>query len=87
MSHVRILSADLFYSITHFVLRFNLSVLEDWVRINQLDSGNILDGLTCIIQATQLLQVSKSSIKDVDAICEVCNSLNTIQVIPPINAY
>lgn len=55
-------------------------MLEDWVRINQLDSGNILEGLKCIIQATQLLQVSKSSLDDVDAICEVCNSLNTLQV-------
>jgi myosin heavy subunit len=57
-----------------------LSVLEDWVRINQLDSGNILEGLKCIIQATQLLQVSKSTLDDVDAICEVCSSLNTLQV-------
>ena len=57
-----------------------MSVLEDWVRINQLDSGNILEGLKCIIQAIQLLQVSKSTLDDVDAICEVCSSLNTLQV-------
>ena len=39
-------------------------MLEDWVRINQLDSGNILEGLKRIIQATQLLQV-KSTLDDV----------------------
>lgn len=63
-----------------FPFRFNLSQLEDWVRINQLESGNILEGLECITQATRLLQVNKSTLEDVEAICEVCSSLNTLQV-------
>lgn len=60
--------------------RFNLSQLEDWVRINQLEGSGIVEALENVIQATQLLQVNKKTLEDVDAICEVCNSLNTLQV-------
>lgn len=60
--------------------RFNLSQLEDWVRLNQLEGSGIVEALENVIQATQLLQVSKKTLEDVDAICEVCSSLNTLQV-------
>ena len=60
--------------------RFNLSQLEDWVRLNQLEGSGIVEALENVIQATQLLQVNKKTLEDVDAICEVCSSLNTLQV-------
>ena len=60
--------------------RFNLSQLEDWVRLNQMDGSGIVESLECITQATQLLQVNKKTLEDVDAICEVCSKLNTLQV-------
>ena len=68
--------------ITYFFpfLRFNLSQLEDWVRLNQLEGSGIVEALENITQATQLLQVNKKTLEDVDAICEVCSSLNTLQV-------
>ena len=61
-------------------LRFNLSQLEDWVRLNQLEGSGIVEALENVTQATQLLQVNKKTLEDVDAICEVCSSLNTLQV-------
>ena len=60
--------------------RFNLSQLEDWVRLNQLEGSGIVEALENVTQATQLLQVNKKTLEDVDAICEVCSSLNTLQV-------
>lgn len=39
-----------------------------------------MEALENVIQATQLLQVNKKTLEDVDAICEVCSSLNTLQV-------
>ena len=61
-------------------IRFNLSQLEDWVRLNQLEGSGIVEALENVIQATQLLQVNKKTLEDVDAICEVCSSLNSLQV-------
>ena len=61
-------------------LRFNLSQLEDWVRLNQLEGSGIVEALENVTQATQLLQVNKKTLEDMDAICEVCSSLNTLQV-------
>ena len=48
--------------------------------MNQLEGGGIVDALENVTQATQLLQVNKKTLEDVDAICEVCSSLNTLQV-------
>ena len=61
-------------------LRFNLSQLEDWVRLNQLDGSGVVEALDNVMGATQLLQVNKKSLEDVDSICEVSSSLNTLQV-------
>lgn len=74
--------------LTHsFSFRFNLSQLEDWVRVNQLDGSGIVEALEAITQATQLLQVNKKTLEDVDAICEVCASLNTVQVQKILSMY
>lgn len=70
-----------------FSARFNLSQLEDWVRVNQLDGSGIVEALESITQATQLLQVNKKTLEDVDAICEVCASLNTVQVQKILSMY
>lgn len=62
-------------------------MLEDWVRINQLDGSGIVEALDSITQAAQLLQVSKKTLEDVDAICEVCTSLNNIQMQKILSMY
>ena len=61
-------------------LRFNLNQLEDWVRLNQLEGGGVVEALDNVKQATQLLLVNRKTLEDVDAICEVCSSLTTLQV-------
>lgn len=68
-------------------IRFNLSQLEDWVRLNQLEGSGIVEALENVIQATQLLQVNKKTLEDVDAICEVCSALNTLQVQKILSMY
>ncbi|XP_068711585.1 unconventional myosin-Va-like isoform X2 [Montipora foliosa] len=68
-------------------IRFNLSQLEDWVRLNQLEGSGIVEALENVIQATQLLQVNKKTLEDVEAICEVCSSLNTLQVQKILSMY
>lgn len=60
--------------------RFNLTQLEEWCRTNQLNSDEILKPLDPIKEATQLLQVNKKSLDDVDSILSVCSTLNPLQV-------
>ena len=50
------------------------------MRLNQLEGSGIVEALENVIQATKLLQVNKKTLEDVEAICEVCSSLNTLQV-------
>ena len=70
------------YFITRAVcpFRFNLTQLEEWCRTNQLNSDEILKPLDPIKEATQLLQVNKKSLDDVDSILSVCSTLNPLQV-------
>ena len=48
--------------------------------MNQLEGSGIVEALENVKQAAQLLQVNKKTLEDVDAICEVCSSLNNLQV-------
>ena len=63
-----------------FSCRFNLTQLEEWCRTNQLDTLDITKPLEPIKEATQLLQVNKKSLDDVDSILSVCATLNPLQV-------
>ena len=61
------------------LFRFNLTQLEEWCRTNQLNADEILKPLDPIKEATQLLQVNKKSLEDVDSILSVCATLNPLQ--------
>ena len=63
-----------------FSVRFNLSQLEEWCRANQLNSEDIIKQLDPIKDATQLMQVNKNSLEDVDSLLSVCSTLNILQV-------
>eukprot|EP00794_Sanderia_malayensis_P004645 gene4645-5253_t len=68
-------------------IRFNLTQLEEWCRTNQLDSVEITKHLDPIKEATQLLQVNKKSLDDVDSILSVCSTLNPLQVQKILTMY
>lgn len=57
-----------------------MTQLEEWCRTNQLDTLDITKPLEPIKEATQLLQVNKKSLDDVDSILSVCATLNPLQV-------
>jgi myosin-5 len=61
-------------------IRFNLTQLEEWCRHNGLQDCGVTEAFEPIIQATQLLQVSKKSQSDVAGIFEMCTALNPLQV-------
>lgn len=69
-----------------FQIRHNLSHFEMWTRDKQLDEPMIQETLHPIIQAAHLLQARKTD-EDVDSICEMCSSLNTMQICKILNLY
>lgn len=65
---------------TIWVIRYNISQLEDWVKGANLTKSGAIEALQPVIQATQLLQIRKKTEKDVNSIMETCTKLNTLQV-------
>jgi len=45
-----------------------------------MTNSGAIESLEPVVQATQLLQMRKKTDKDVTAIIELCNKLNTLQV-------
>uniref|UniRef100_A0AAY4CWJ7 Methyl-CpG binding domain protein 3b n=1 Tax=Denticeps clupeoides TaxID=299321 RepID=A0AAY4CWJ7_9TELE len=60
--------------------RYNLSLLEDWLRARGLQEGGAVATLEPLIQAAQLLQMSKNSDADAKALVQTCHVLSTQQV-------
>ena len=68
-------------------IRFNLSVLEQWAREQQIPNCNeIIDQLNPIIQATKLLQTKKTE-DNISTIVEMCNKLSSSQIMKILNLY
>ncbi|XP_074593590.1 unconventional myosin-Va-like isoform X2 [Brevipalpus obovatus] len=68
-------------------IRFNLSSLEQWAREQQIPNCNdVVEKLEPIIQATKLLQAKKTD-DSIETICEVCNKLNSSQILKILNLY
>ena len=71
----------------HILLyRYNLNILEEWVRENGLMEEELMDGsvismLHPMIQASKLLQMKKQSFHDAEEIISLCTCLNLLQVI------
>ncbi|XP_061782613.1 unconventional myosin-Vb isoform X1 [Nerophis lumbriciformis] len=72
---------------TGMQLRYNTSQMEEWLRANNLYQSQAAATLQPIIQAAQLLQVKKKTSQDADAICSLCTSLNSQQIVKILNLY
>ena len=64
-----------------------MSQLEDWCRLVGAESEGVASQLTPIIQASKLLQMRKTNLSDVDAICDLCTQLNALQVQKILTMY
>uniref|UniRef100_A0AAR2LMA9 Methyl-CpG binding domain protein 3b n=1 Tax=Pygocentrus nattereri TaxID=42514 RepID=A0AAR2LMA9_PYGNA len=61
-------------------IRYNVSLLEEWLRSRDLWTGGAASALEPLIQAAQLLQMSKKTEVDGQAIVQTCNALSSQQV-------
>ncbi|XP_061209556.1 unconventional myosin-Vb isoform X2 [Neopsephotus bourkii] len=72
---------------TGMQLRFNISQLEEWLRAKNLQESGAAQTLEPLIQAAQLLQLKKKTSEDAEAICSLCTSLTTQQIVKILNLY
>ncbi|KAB5559196.1 hypothetical protein PHYPO_G00026200 [Pangasianodon hypophthalmus] len=69
------------------LIRYNVSLLEEWLRGRGLQTGGAAAPLEPLIQAAQLLQMSKKSEADAQAIVHTCNALSSQQVVKILSQY
>ena len=69
-------------------IRYNVAQLEQWARDQKVHSEqiNVIESLTHIVQASQLLQARKSE-DDVPSICDMTSKLKVSQIIKILNLY
>ena len=80
-----LLSKDYCHCFKGVQVRFNITKLQEWARENQLDdAGEVLKEA---VQVTQLLQVNKTSLGDVDTILDCCEALSPVQVQKILTMY
>uniref|UniRef100_A0A8D0LBY1 Unconventional myosin-Vb n=1 Tax=Sphenodon punctatus TaxID=8508 RepID=A0A8D0LBY1_SPHPU len=72
---------------TGMQLRFNISQLEEWLRGKNLHQSGAAETMEPLIQAAQLLQLKKKTSEDAEAICSLCTSLTTQQIVKILNLY
>ncbi|XP_063151903.1 unconventional myosin-Vb isoform X3 [Candoia aspera] len=72
---------------TGMQIRFNISQLEEWLRGKNLHHSGAAKNLEPLIQAAQLLQLKKKTPEDAEAICSLCTSLTTQQIVKILNLY
>ncbi|XP_074211377.1 unconventional myosin-Vb isoform X4 [Camelus bactrianus] len=72
---------------TGMQLRYNISQLEEWLRGRNLHQSGAVETMEPLIQAAQLLQLKKKSPEDAEAICSLCSSLSTQQIVKILNLY
>uniref|UniRef100_A0A8C4V211 Myosin VB n=1 Tax=Falco tinnunculus TaxID=100819 RepID=A0A8C4V211_FALTI len=72
---------------TGMQLRFNISQLEEWLHGKNLQQSGAAQTLDPLIQAAQLLQLKKKTSEDAEAICSLCTSLTTQQIVKILNLY
>lgn len=68
------------FSMLFLFRSYNVSLLEEWLRSRGLHTGGAAATLKSLIQAAQLLQMSKRSEADGQAIAHTCNALSSQQV-------
>ena len=69
-------------------IRYNVAQLEQWARDQKVHSEqiNVIESLTHIVQASQLLQARKSE-DDVPSICDMTSKLKVSQINKILNLY
>ncbi|XP_051979508.1 unconventional myosin-Vb [Xyrauchen texanus] len=68
-------------------IRYNVSLLEEWLRSRSLQTGGAVTALEPLIQAAQLLQMSKKTEADGQAMVQTCNALSTQQIVKILSLY
>ncbi|OXB69833.1 UNVERIFIED_CONTAM: hypothetical protein H355_013936, partial [Colinus virginianus] len=68
-------------------LRYNVSQVEQWLRVQGLQQSGARDMLEPLVQAAQLLQVKKATEEDAGAICSLCTVLSPQQVVKILRSY
>ncbi|XP_058257243.1 unconventional myosin-Vb isoform X1 [Hemibagrus wyckioides] len=69
------------------LIRYNVSLLEEWLRSRGLHTGGAAATLEPLIQAAQLLQMTKKTEADAQAIVNTCNTLSSQQVVKLLSQY
>uniref|UniRef100_A0A8C8J9D9 Methyl-CpG binding domain protein 3b n=1 Tax=Oncorhynchus tshawytscha TaxID=74940 RepID=A0A8C8J9D9_ONCTS len=68
-------------------IRYNVSLLEEWLRTRGLQAGGAVALLEPLIQAAQLLQVGKKTDADAQALVHTCTALSTQQIVKILTLY
>ncbi|XP_077082574.1 unconventional myosin-Va [Siphateles boraxobius] len=68
-------------------IRYNVSLLEEWLRSRSLQAGGAVSALEPLIQAAQLLQMSKKTEADGQAMVQTCNAMSNQQLVKILSLY
>ncbi|CAK6955270.1 unconventional myosin-Vb [Scomber scombrus] len=68
-------------------IRYNLSLLEEWLRSRGLQAGGAVATLEPLIQAVQLLQAAKKTEGDAQSLCQTCTALSSQQIVKILTLY
>uniref|UniRef100_A0A672IWT3 Methyl-CpG binding domain protein 3b n=1 Tax=Salarias fasciatus TaxID=181472 RepID=A0A672IWT3_SALFA len=68
-------------------IRYNVTLLEDWLRGRGLQAGGAVAALEPLIQAAQLLQMGKKTADNAQAIVQTCAALSSQQIVKILTLY
>nr|XP_029132855.1 unconventional myosin-Vb-like [Labrus bergylta] len=68
-------------------IRYNVSLLEEWLRSRGLQAGGAVATLEPLIQAVQLLQAGKKTEVDAKAIVQTCTALSSQKIVKILTLY
>ncbi|XP_044056593.1 unconventional myosin-Vb [Siniperca chuatsi] len=68
-------------------IRYNVSLLEEWLRSRGLQAGGAVATLEPLIQAVQLLQAGKKTEADAQALVQTCTALSSKQIVKILTLY
>ncbi|XP_038572129.1 unconventional myosin-Vb isoform X2 [Micropterus salmoides] len=68
-------------------IRYNVSLLEEWLRSKGLQAGGAVATLEPLIQAVQLLQAGKKTEADAQALVRTCTALSSQQIVKILTLY
>nr|XP_033477195.1 unconventional myosin-Vb [Epinephelus lanceolatus] len=68
-------------------IRYNVSLLEEWLRSRGLQAGGAVATLEPLIQAAQLLQTGKKTEAEAQALVQTCTALSSQQIVKILTLY